>query len=323
MHAHPCCLLHLSSIAPLRSLLQRSLALFFCLGSFFVAQPLRANDAKLQATCEATYQRWRQGIMEKNFPVWQDVTATYRQRTVRNRLLSERRAFPQALFELPAAPPSLKGLKLLKLQSKGPTLTAVYYGKIDFEVGGEPTPNLLVLSFVQENALWKYDQAEFISLAALPEVRRDLDAGKLDFISEDPRFRPTGILPPLPPIVPLAPCIAKVYVFCPGREVDVTVNGVSPHHFSDAKEAEIVIGGAVQGKNSMQFRIQPLPSSNGKEALAIRVYLLSQNEGMKPIKACEYQVLEGEKISLQGSREFVVDAATIRALQARSINTIK
>ena len=292
-------------------------------GAFLAGLPLHANDAKLQPTFESTYLRWRQAIMEKNFPLWQDLTATYRQRTVRNRLLSERRAFPQALFELPAAPPSLKGLKPLKIQSNGATAIAVYYGKIDFEVGGEPTPNLLLLSFVQENGAWKYDQAEFISLAALPEVRRDLDQGKLDFISEDARFRASGVVPPLPPVVPLAPCIAKVYVFCPGREVDVTVNGVSDHHFRDAKEAEIIIGGAKQGKNLMQYRIKSLPSSNGKEALAIRVYLLSQNEGMKPIKACEYQVLEGEKIGSQGSSDFVVDAATIRALQARSINAIK
>lgn len=301
----------------------RGWAFVLLIGACLSGLPAHANEAKLQSTFESTYVRWRQAIMEKNVSVWQDLTATYRQRTVRNRLLSERRAFPQALFELPAAPPSLKGLKPLKIQSKGATAVAVYYGKIDFEVGGEPTPNLLLLSFVQENGVWKYDQAEFISLAALPEVRRDLDEGKLGFISEDPRFQASGVVPPLPPVVPLAPCIAKVYVFCPGREVDVTVNGVSDHHFRDAKEAEIVIGGAKQGKNLMQYRIKPLPSSNGKEALAIRVYLLSQNEGMKPIKACEYQVQEGEKIGSQGSAEFVVDAATIRALQARSINAIK
>jgi hypothetical protein len=81
-------------------------------------------------------------------------------------------------------------------------------------------------------------------------------------------------------------------VFCPGREVEVLVNKVSKHKFINAKEAETVIGGARAGLNEVQYAIRKLDEGTGKEALTIRVYLLSEVAGVKPIKALEYQIEE-------------------------------
>jgi hypothetical protein len=112
-----------------------------------------------------------------------------------------------------------------------------------------------------------------------------------------------------------AKIIAKVYVFCPGREVQVHVNKFSRHRFANAKEAEIVIGGARDGLNEVQFSTKKIEGGTGKEAMTIRVYLLSEVEGVKPIKIFEYQVQEGGAVLPFGTKNFTVDAATMKVLE--------
>ena len=106
----------------------------------------------------------------------------------------------------------------------------------------------------------------------------------------------------------------RVYVFCPGREVQVQVNQFSRHRFANAKEAEIVVGGAVDGSNSVAYTIKGLEGGTGKEALTIRVYLMSEIQGTQPLKAFEYQVNEGGATQGFGKGTFTVDAATAAKL---------
>ncbi len=272
------------------------------------------QDVALQGPLEQVYGIWRHSMIQKDYAAWSKVTATHRQIATKNRLNSERRAFPKGIFEVPAVPPALAGLKNVQTKRNGRTAKSVYFGKVDFGVGGVPTDNLLVIDFVQENTGWKYDVAEFVNLAALPDVRAELNRGDLAYIAKTPDFAPTGVVPPLPVAVPIAKYIAKVYVFCPGRSVDVTVNRVSRHHFGNAKEAELVMGGVVDGKNEIQYSIKGLPGGNGKEAMSIRVYVLSQIEGVMPIKAFEYQVLEGAPVEVSGSAKFDLDAVMSKKL---------
>jgi hypothetical protein len=269
----------------------------------------KGQDTTLQGQLEQVYGSWRQAMVQKDYSAWTKVTATHRQMTVKNRLNSERRIFPKGIFEVPAAPPVLAGLKNVQVKRNGRTAKLIYFGKVDFGVGGDPTDNLLVIDFVQENTGWKYDVTEFVNLAALPDVRAELGKGDLAYITKTPEFSPSGVVPPVPIAVPVAKYIAKVYVFCPGRSVDVTVNRISKHRFGNAKEAELVMGGVVDGKNEIQYSIKGLPGGNGKEALAVRVYVFSQIEGVKPIKAFEYQVLEGEPLLGSGNATFEFDAA--------------
>lgn len=272
-----------------------------------------AQDA-LRSALEGTYQTWRQSIIRQDAAAWQRVTAEHRRAEVRNRIVSEKRAFPAAIFELPAPPPSLEGLRFLEATQNGPTAKASYFGKIDFGVGGSPTDNLLVLSFVQGGGRWLYDRADFVNLSALPEVRKELAAGDLDYLKQTPEARPSGQVPPTPLMAPPAKYIAKVYVFCPGREVQVQVNKISRHRFANAQEAEIVIGGAVDGSNEVQYSVQKLEGGTGAEAMTIRVYLLSTTPGVQPIKAFEYQLEASQQPQSFGSGHFVIDAATAARL---------
>ena len=275
-----------------------------------------AAQAELRTALEASYNSWRSAVIRKDAATWQRVTAPHRRMEVKNLIVSEKRPFPAAVFDLPAPPPALDGLKFLEATRNGPTAKAAYFGKINFGVGGAPTDNLLVLSFVQ-GGTWLYDRADFVNLSALPEVRKELAAGNLKYLKETPEARPSGVVPPVPIEARPAKTIAKVYVFCPGREVQVQVNKISRHRFANAKEAEVVIGGAVDGPNEVQYSVKKLEGGTGKEAMTIRVYLLSETPGVKPIKAFEYQLAEGEAPKPFGSGQFVVDAATQKRLAGK------
>ncbi|MFT3990672.1 MAG: hypothetical protein QM680_04605 [Luteolibacter sp.] len=277
---------------------------------------LGAQDS-LRTPLESTYNAWRASILRQDASTWQRVTAPYRQVEVKNRILSEKRPFPASVFALPTPPPALEGLKFLQAKEKGATAKAAYFGKIDFGVGGTPSDNLLVLSFVKGGGGWLYDRADFVNLSALPQVRKELAAGDVGYLNETPEAQPSGVVPPTPIAVNGVKYIAKVYVFCPGREVKVQVNKISHHRFANAKEADIVIGGARDGSNEVQFAVQKLEGGKGNEAMTIRVYLMSQVAGVQPIKAFEYQIDEGGKPKDYGTMNFSVDAAMVAKLQGR------
>jgi hypothetical protein len=284
---------------------------WFIFASALVWSAFASAQDNLRPALETSYRNWRTAMVKQDLAAWQRATASSRQATVRNLIVSEKKPFPSTLFNLPAPPPSLDGLKFLSAKQKGPTAKAAYFGKIDF--GGQPSDNLLVLSFINENG-WRYDRADFVNLAALPEVRAELATGNLRYLEDNPEAQPSGELPPRAIVVPPAKYIAKVYVFCPGRDVQVQVNRVSRHQFKNAKEAEIIIGGARDGLNEVQYAVRPLEGGTGKEAMTIRVYVLSETPGVQPIKAYEYLVNEGESLKTFDTGTFVVDAAMVSKL---------
>ena len=276
-----------------------------------ISATLAGGQDSLRPTLETTYSAWREAMIRRDPAAWQRVTAEHRRVEVRNRIVSEKQPFPATVFNLPAPPPSLQGLAFLEAKKNGTTAKASYFGKIDFGVGGEPTDNLLVLSFVQGSGGWLYDRADFVNLAALPAVRRELAEGNLKYLKETPEAHPSGEVPPTPISAQPAIYVAKVYVFCPGREVQVQINKISRHRFANAKEAEVVIGGAVDGPNEVQFTVKKLEGGTGKEVMTIRVYLMSELAGEKPVKAFEYQIAAGEKPVPVATKVFNLDAATV------------
>jgi hypothetical protein len=279
-----------------------------------ISATLAGGQENLRPTLETTYSAWRESMIRRDPAAWQRVTAEHRRVEVRNRIVSEKQPFPATVFKLPTPPPSIQGLRFLEAKKNGATAKASYFGKIDFGVGGEPTDNLLVLSFVHGSGGWLYDRADFVNLAALPAVRKELGEGNLKYLKETPEAQPSGQVPPTPIAAPPAKYVAKVYVFSPGREVQVQINKISRHRFANAKEAEVVIGGAVDGPNEVQFTVKKLAGATGKEVMTIRVYLISELAGVKPVKAFEYQIAAGEKPESVATKMFNVDASTVAKL---------
>jgi len=268
----------------------------------------KAHLAQLQNDLAHSYQQWRDSMILGDFNQWSASTAKHRKVAIKNRIMSEKRPFPQSLFLIPTPPPSIEGLKCLASRQQGATALAIYFGKVDFGVGGSPQDNLLLLSFLHQNGGWKYDTADYLSLAALPDVRKQLKEGNLDYISHKD-FYPSGVSPRIPLEVPPAKWIAKVFVFSPGREVRVSVNGNSRHRFQDNKAAEVVIGGAVDRGNQIQFTTKSLEGSSGKEPLRISVFLMSQVPGVNPVNIYEYKVEEGGEVTALGKGTFDVSPA--------------
>ena len=289
---------------------------FFFAISLILATSACGQD-NLRPSLETTYNAWREAMIRKDGGTWQRVTSEHRRIEVRNRIVSEKMAYPASVFNLPAPPPAIQGLQFLEAKQNGPTAKASYFGKIDFGIGGEPTDNLLVLSFTRGSVSWLYDRADFVNLSALPAVRKELAAGNLKYLQETPEAQPSGKVPVPPISVNPAKVVAKVYVFCPGREVQLQVNKISRHRFANAKEAEVVIGGAVDGPNEVQYSIKKLEGGTGKEVMTIRVYLMASTPGTKPIKVFEYQIAAGEKPNPVGSGTFIIDGAVVAKLEGK------
>lgn len=263
------------------------------------------------------YEGWRASVIKKDAKTWLRYTAQHRQIDIKNRLMSERKPFPQGFLNaLPATPPSLVGLKALRVRINGPTVKAVYYGRVDFGIGGQPTNNIWTISYLKERNGWKYDGSEFINISALPDVKKQIESGDYQYVDQND-FKPSGLTPPRPLIQLAAPVkyIAKAYVFCPGRQVDLTINGVSKHKFQHDKNAQVIIGGACDGKNEVQFEITPLEGGDPKAAMTIRVYLMSQVQGRQPVKVFEYQVENGKQPEAAGVKTFMITPEIAKKLK--------
>ncbi len=273
-------------------------------------------DARLKSHLEAVYMQWRKAMIKKNYNLWAQFTATHRQVHIKNRIVSERKPYPAMVFNVPASPPSLAGLKALNVRAKGATAIGVYFGKVDFGVGGKPTENLLVLHYVNERGRWKYDMADYIRLNDLKDVRKKLKAGDLSYVNQKD-FQPSGVVPRMPIEVGRAKYIAKIHVVAPGREVKMRVNKVSDHRVQNDIVSEVVLGGGVDGLNEVQFATKSLEGSTGKEVLRIRVFLMSVVKGVQPVKVFDYWVKENGAVKKFGSANFVIDRAMVNKLNGK------
>lgn len=288
----------------------------FCLVWLATVAVLPAQD-ELRPSLERTYNQWRNAIVKKDAVSWKRCTAQHRQIEVKNRVLSEKKAFPAGVFDLPGTPPKIDSLKYLTSIRNGPTATSYYYGKVDFGVGKPTQDNLLAINFIGSGQGWRYDNMSFVNLISLEDVRKELAAGDLAYIKSTPELLPSGNIPATPAEIREPDFIAKVYVFCPGREVKVHVNAISRHSFANDKQAELVIGGAKFGENLVQYSTKALEDSTGKEPLAIRVYLMSQVQGVKPLKIYEYLIKDGEKPEAYGTGSFKIDNEAKAYLEGR------
>ena len=287
-------------------------------GLFLILTGISPAQDILRPDLENCYRSWRQSILSKNAVVWAKVTAPHRRAEVKNRILSEKKAFPAAVFDLPGDPPAIEGLKFLALKRKGPTASLYYFGQIDFGNGAKADRSLLILHFVGADRSWFYDHAKFENLVALPDVQQELEQGKINYLDETPALHPKGEIPPIPAEVREAEFIAKLYVYCPGREVRAQVNGLSQHHAINDKVAELVIGGAKSGSNTVQFTVQDMPEATEREDLAVRVYVFSQVEDVKPIKAYEFLLKPGENAKGFTKGSFVINPAMIDSLMGKT-----
>lgn len=222
------------------------------------------SSPELQATLETAYAAWRTAMINKDYKSWQTSTAAYRQMDTRNRIISQRLSFPDAMFAVPLQAPSLTQLTLLDILVKGDTANAVYFGKADFGLGGNQviSDNFMVLKYVRESNQWKFDNLRIIKFGNDPDLLQKIRNADFSFL-KNPAFQPIGLAPLVAkPVAPPA-YLAELWIAANG--FDVTVNVNRGNHISRLKNddgRDLIIGGLIKGKNTISLSITPVDTES-------------------------------------------------------------
>lgn len=239
----------------------------------------QGSDAALRVTLEKAYLNWRDAMIRKDAQAWAAAITHYRQVVMRNSIVSERKAFPEAVFAAEVTPPALNGLRLLEAQAVGQTAHLVYFGKID--LGQDPEllqDNILKLKFLNDNGVWKFDSNRISSLSNALDVRKALQAGQRPDFLDSPEYTPPGNAPAVPPLCRVPDYKAGYKVQSYGYETTISMNGFQYDAVRDGIAQEIITGGLVKGPNEITLNIKPVPVPEGEKAsLQIRVYILSSD----------------------------------------------
>lgn len=192
---------------------------------------------------------------------WKEATAFSRQISIRNRIVSQKLPFPEALFNDPLGAPGLEGLFSLGVLSTGETATSTYYGKANF--GGTVdavTDNLIVLHFLREEGTWRFDTLRVIKTGGDAEILLKIRNSDFSFLQGE-EFQPADSLPPVPQPVERPDYVAEAWIDATGYELVLEVNGRLTGRFPNARGAELVIGGLNRGQNSVRIRARRLPEA--------------------------------------------------------------
>ena len=242
------------------------------------------DQKQARTIADTIYNTWRVAMMRGNEASWRNATTRSRQVKVRNLIISQKGKFPQDIFRDQPAPPALENFVYVGALA-GPTnrtLAATYLGSLQLGEKGKPAMNAYVLEFVHEEGKWRYDQSRFFNLSRLPQVEKRLRAGDVAVLQEQDGFHPYTEAPAVPPSCPYPQLIGKVFVDAQGRQIEMRINGISLHDFSDERRADVISGGLKRGVNTVSYTIRT--SDTGvKAAMAIGLFVMPETPGNKPV----------------------------------------
>lgn len=226
--------------------------------------PAAQPDNSIRVSLESAYEAWRRAMDSGDLTTWEQTTAFSRQIEIRNRIVSQKQNFPQALFDDPVAAPLLGGLVSLGVLSTGDTATSTYFGKANF--GDEPgiavSDNLLVLHFLREEGKWKFDNLRIVKIGNDGEILLQIRNSDFSFLRGE-EFQPAPFLPPVPQPVATPAFVAEAWIDATGHEVKITVNGHLTGTFKNVKTSELVMGGAKRGGNQIRIESKALAEATG------------------------------------------------------------
>lgn len=245
------------------------------------------SDPALRRQLESVYSDWQSAMLARDYAGYTRVTAGNRQAATRNIIVSQKKPFPKALFEMPMDPPPLHQLRLLKAEEENDTAIAVYYGKVDFDVLDKDIPeNIFVLSFFKEEGQWKFDRTRFIDLGPGPEIRDRIARGELEFLAE-PEFEPIGEVLPTPATFSAPDFAAYVEVTSIGYETRVRINTAHDRFVAQDVSTDLLIGGLAEGKNSIRIDTKPLDVP-GEKQFKVEVFVIRERERKPPARIFQF-----------------------------------
>ena len=272
------------------------------------------NQEKAKELAETVYNTWRLSVQRGDETAWRNSTSTARQMKVRNLIISERGSFPRDFFRSAQQAPQLENFRFVGALSgcAGRTMAATYLGKMQLG-DAEAKQNAFVLEFVHENGKWRLDQTRFFDLSKLPDVLKRLERRDLSVLREQDGFHPYPSIPTVPPACANPELIGKVFVDCPGREIEMRINGVSIHHFDDERRADTISGGLKRGANTVTYSIKPSSNEQDHPSMAIGLFVMPETEGNRPVCVFDH-ILDAEDEANGGNFTFSVTNEQIASM---------
>jgi hypothetical protein len=258
--------------------------------------PAAAND--LRPELERAYSAWRTAVASRDIAGWQRATASHRQMTTRNLIVSQKQPFPDALFNLPIRPAETTTLRFIQANVVGNTAHSIYFGKVDLGLlePSEIPDSVLILKFVKEASGWKFDTLRLLSLEGSPEVRAMLKNGGAVPGINDPPFAPDGVVPSTAKPCPMPDRIGVLQVASIGYQTKATVNGFEVANVNDNAEEHVIIGGLRDGENPLLIEAKEQPIPEGEDRLLeVSALILTGDQKRPTIRVFEWK--PGDKIS--------------------------
>lgn len=227
-----------------------------------------AQDAAVKQDLERAYEKWRSAMQAKDPLGWAASISMYRQVVTRNLIVSQRQAFPGAVFAVPMTPPDISQLRLLEAQAVGPTAHLLLFGKVDIGDAPDKIPdNILMLKFFKEKDVWKFDSSRMMNLESSPQVREALQRGQPPDFLDNPEFTPPGVVPPVPALCNPPENMAGSTLQSYGYETRMRINGFDYPLMKDQAEKMFIIGGLNNGRNEVTLTVKPHDIPAGEERL--------------------------------------------------------
>ncbi len=241
------------------------------------------NQEKAREAAELVYNTWRLAMIRGSEQAWRSSATRSRQVKVRNLIISQRGSFPRDFFNTQAEPPKLENFKFVGAITAcgGRTLAATYVGRLQLGEG-QARDNAFVLEMVYEDGKWKLDQTRFFDLSHLPDVRKRLLSKDIELLKEQDGFQPYAALPRVPAACQPPVLIGKIFVDCPGRDLDISINGMSEHEFTDERRADVISGGLRRGQNTIRYTVrtnEALPHPT----MGIGIFVMPETPGNHPV----------------------------------------
>lgn len=264
-------------------------------------------------TAERVYNTWRLGMIRANESAWRSATSQSRQAKVRNMIISQKGTFPRDFFDNQPEPPKLENFRFVGALTgcNNHSLAVTYVGLMQLGTG-KAEPNAYVLEFIFENGKWHFDQSRFFNLSQLPDVRKRLEAGDISILKEQDGFAPYTALPQVPPLCPAPQLIGKVFADAPGRSIQMCINGISLHEFSDERRADVISGGLRRGKNTISYTIST-DAAKSHPSMAIGLFVMPETPGNKPICVFDH-ILDAADAAKGGSFTFDISNEQIASM---------
>ncbi len=223
-----------------------------------------ASQPKLETELTAAYEKFRKTVIAKDHAQMKEALSASSYMIMKNQGIAYKMDFPKEFFEgMPGklhAGLDLSKLKILQALEKNNTGTLVVLAaksaKFDpFGLGSDPEPTLLILFFIKEDGVWKYDTLSMVGIDDTEETK--LLKGDLSKLNED-QFKPSGVIPAIPaeeaaPDYEYDASLSIVF----GHDVEVTLNGKT---FEKTNGSSASRTGVKKGENTIVIKCDPSSS---------------------------------------------------------------